>query len=99
MDETTTSSSAYIYIIGPLVTAAIAGIGFLVKYALGKRDERHREEIEERDRRRDEIEKSINELKKDNLKLQAALLGCDNPDCPAKKVMADYYKNKQSTAD
>lgn len=91
MEENT---NLYAYIIGPLVTAIIAGIGFLVKHILNKRDERHREEIEERDRRRDEIEKSINELKKDNLKLQAELLGCENPDCPAKRVMADYYRTK-----
>lgn len=92
--EETANTNLYVYILGPIVTAVIAGIGFLIKHFLNKRDEKHREEIEERDRRRDEIEQSIKELKRDNLKLQAELLGCENPDCPAKRVMADYYRNK-----
>lgn len=100
------TESAYIYVIGPAVTAVIAGIGWLVKYILDKRDKKHTEEIEERNRRREEIEKSISEvkaevkvIKRDLNKTQAIILACDKPDCPSKILLADYLNKKSEKED
>lgn len=88
------SDSILTYIIAPLVTAAIGGIGFIVRYYIKKRDEKHEEEMKERNQQRDDIKKKIAELKIENLQWKSALLGCDNPECPAKKIVAEYYKKK-----
>lgn len=91
------TDNAYTYIIAPAVTALIGGIGYLVKYMLDKRDKKHEEETEERNKRREKIETDISDLKTEVKQLgnklkrtQAIILSCDKPDCPSKKLLADY---------
>lgn len=74
-----------------IIAAVSSGLGFLVKYILNSWDKKHQEEIEERNRKRDAIEKEIADLKgevKDTKKkfkrLQIIVMSCDKPDCPSK---------------
>ncbi|MEE3483261.1 MAG: hypothetical protein VZQ98_02925 [Bacteroidales bacterium] len=87
--------STYLYIIGPLVTAVIGGVGYLVKYLLSKRDKRHEEEIEERNKRRDEIEsrltKAEHKQEETDKKLSSmivAIAECEKADCPTRAKLA-----------
>ena len=81
----------YVYIIAPIVTAIIAGVGYLVKYILNKRDKKHEEEIEERNRRRDEIESRLTKAEKRQEQTErklssmiVAVAGCEKSDCPTR---------------
>lgn len=89
------TENAYLYIIGPLVTAVIAGIGYLVKYILNKRDKKHEEEIDERNRRRDEIESRLTkaeqkqaETDKKLSSMIVAIAECEHQDCPTRAKLA-----------
>lgn len=89
--------NAYIYIIAPLVTAVIGGIGYLVKYFLNKRDKKHEEEIKERNRRRDEIEQRLTKTEEKQEATEKKLnnvigivVGCDNPECPTRGKLAKF---------
>lgn len=91
--------STYLYIIGPLVTAVIGGVGYLVKYLLNKRDKRHEEEIEERNKRRDEIEQRLTKAEKRQEQTERKLnsvigivIGCDHSDCPTRGKLAEFMK-------
>ncbi len=95
------SDNFYLYIIGPTMTAVIAGVGWLVKYLFDKRDKKQLEETEERNKRREKIETDIADLKMEVRHLdrklkrtQAIILSCDKPDCPSKKMLADYLNNE-----
>lgn len=81
-------------LIAPVMLALVSAFVGYVKYMFSKRDKKEAEEMAERDRRRDEIERAINELKIENKKLQAILLGCEHEDCPAKRLLAEYYEAK-----
>lgn len=85
------NETAITYIIAPIVTAVIAGVGYLVKYILNKRDKKHEEEIEERNKRRDEIESRLTKAEKrqelTERKLSSmivAVAGCEHSDCPTR---------------
>lgn len=96
------TENAYLYIIGPLVTAIIAGIGWLVKYILAKRDKRHEEEIEERNRRRDEIESRLTKAEQKQAEAEqkqaetdnklssviVAIAECEHQNCPTRAKLA-----------
>lgn len=89
-------------IVTTIVTAAIGGIGFLVKYVLNKRDENQKRVFEERDKDKAEIKENIATLQKDvkNLKrhvhnVSAMVLKCDNPNCPTKEKLAEYWEKEE----
>ncbi|MBR4814114.1 MAG: hypothetical protein IKZ67_01470 [Paludibacteraceae bacterium] len=98
------TDNAYIYVIGPVVAAVIGGIGYLVKHILSRRDKRHEEEIEERNRRRDEIEQRLTKAEQRQEKAEqrqelterklnnviAIAVGCDNPDCPTRGKLSKF---------
>lgn len=86
------NESTYIYIIAPLVTAVIGGIGYIVKYILNKRDKKHQEEIEERNKRRDEIERRLTKTENKLNFVIGLVIGCDHPDCHARGKLAEYMK-------
>lgn len=89
------TDNAYIYVIGPAVTAVVGGLTYLVKHILKRRDEKHAEEIAERNRRRDEIEQRLVKTEKrqelTERKLNNVLglaVGCNNPNCPTRGKLA-----------
>ena len=84
--------NTYIYIIAPLVTALIGGIGYIVKYILNKRDKRHQEEIEERNKRRAEIEQRLTKTERKLNFVIGIVIGCDHPDCNARGKLAEFMK-------
>lgn len=86
------ADNTYIYIIAPLLTAAIGGIGYIVKYILNKRDKKHQAEIEERNKRRDEIEKRLTKAEKKLNYVIGIVIGCDHPDCHAREKLAEFMK-------
>ena len=95
------SDSIITYILAPAVTAIVGGIGYLVKYILEKRDNKHEEEIAERNEKRAEIlatqekhETEINGIKRDLAKMQSIILACDKKDCPSKLLLANYLNKK-----
>ena len=97
------TDNSYVYIISPIVLAVISGIGFLVKYVLSKRDEAHKEEMEERNRQRDEIkerqdaqEEKINSIERDLVKAQSLMMSCDHTDCKVKGMWVNYLDEKFS---
>lgn len=83
-------------IILAIVTAVVSGIGYLTKYILGKRDEAQKRVFEQRDKDKAQIKADITELKKDVRNISAIVLKCDNPDCQAKKMLAEYWEKKEA---
>lgn len=81
-------------IILAIVTAVVSGIGYLTKYILKKRDEAQKRVFEQRDKDKAQIKADITELKKDVKNISAIVLKCDNPDCQAKKMLAEYWEKK-----
>lgn len=81
-------------IILAIVTAVVSGIGYLTKYILNKRDEAQKRVFEQRDKDKAQIKADITELKKDVRNISAIVLKCDNPDCQAKKMLAEYWEKK-----
>lgn len=81
-------------IILAIVTAVVSGIGYLTKYILNKRDEAQKRVFEQRDKDKAQIKADITELKKDVRNISAFVLKCDNPDCQAKKMLAEYWEKK-----
>lgn len=95
------SDNAYIYIISPVVLAIIGGVGFLVKYMLAKQDKKHEEEIQERNKRREEIEQRITKTEKRVERAEkrftdaiSIVIGCDNPNCPTRPKLAEWLKSE-----
>ena len=88
-----------------IVAAVIGGVRYLVKYILNKRDEAQKKVFEERDKERAEIKERINKVEKKADKTEKQLhnvigmiIKCDDPDCPTKKVLANYW-NKENAED
>lgn len=81
-------------IILAIITAVASGIGYLTKYILNKRDEAQKRVFEQRDKDKAQIKADITELKKDVKNISAIVLKCDNPDCQAKKMLAEYWEKK-----
>ena len=98
------------YIIAPIVTAVIAGIGYLVKYILNKRDKKHEEEIEERNKRRDEIESRLTKAEQKQAKAEqkqaetdkklslviVAIAECEHKDCPTRAKLGTIMNINQT---
>lgn len=89
-------------IVTTIVTAIIGGIGYLTKYILNKRDEAQKRVFEERDKDKEEIKGDIDNLKSDVKSLKrhvhnvsAIILKCDNPDCPTKAKLAEYWEKEE----
>lgn len=72
-----------IYILAPLLTTGLGGLGWYIKKTLSKRDER-----------RDRIECRISELENDIMQLVTMLYSCEHKDCKVKPQFIDYMKNK-----
>lgn len=83
-------------IILAIITAIVSGIGYLTKYILNKRDEAQKRVFEQRDKDKAQIKADITELKKDVRNISAIVLKCDNPDCQAKKMLAEYWEHKEA---
>lgn len=81
-------------IILAIIGAVVSGIGYLTKYILNKRDEAQKRVFEQRDKDKAQIKADITELKKDVRNISAIVLKCDNPDCQAKKMLAEYWEKK-----
>lgn len=85
-----------------IVPSVIAGIGFLVKYILNKRDEAQKKVFEERDKDKAEMKEDITNLKKDvkelkrhNHNITAMVLKCKHPDCETKEMLAQYWEKEE----
>lgn len=83
-------------IILAIITAVVSGIGYLTKHILNKRDEAQKRVFEQRDKDKAQIKADITELKKDVRNISAIVLKCDNPDCQAKKMLAEYWEKKEA---
>jgi len=79
-----------------IIGAVVSGIGYLTKYILNKRDEAQKRVFEQRDKDKAQIKADIAELKKDVRNISAIVLKCDNPDCQAKKMLAEYWEKKEA---
>lgn len=87
--------------ISAIATAVISGLAYLAKYILDNRDKKQKEVFEARDKDKAEMKEDIRNLKSDVKdlntqvhKVTAIVLSCDNPDCPTKKKLAEYWKEK-----
>lgn len=85
-----------------IIAALSAGIGYLGKWFLNKRDEAQKRVFEQRDKDKAEIRENIETLKgevadvkKDVRDISAIILECDNPSCTAKKKLAEHWRNKE----
>lgn len=77
-------------IIAPIVTALIAGVGFLVKHWLNQAEKKRQAEIAERNERRDKIEQKQDEMEQDLNTLLAMLSSCDKQDCKVRPLVVNY---------
>ena len=86
MEDTTVT-----YVVAPIVTAIIAGIGWLVKRYFAGRDADKAE-------MKQDIENLKADVKKTNKKLNditSIVIGCEHPDCPSRKLLSDYMKKEE----
>lgn len=81
-------------VIVPIVTAVIGGIGWLVKRYFDKKEEEQKRIFEQRDKDKAEMKNDIKQLRQDVDYVIGAVVGCDHADCPTKKAVADYLKNR-----
>lgn len=81
-------------VIVPIITAVIGGIGWLVKRYFDKKEEEQKRIFEQRDKDKAEMKDDIKQVRADVDFLLGAVIGCDRPDCPTKKVVAEYIKNR-----
>lgn len=81
-----------IYVVSPILTAIIGGVGYLVKRYLKKQEE----QIAERNKRREKIENDIEELKRDVTDVQSIIIGCEHPDCPSRSLLSAWLKNRKN---
>lgn len=79
-----------------IIGAVVSGIGYLTKHILNKRNEAQKRVFEQRDKDKAQIKADITELKKDVRNISAIVLKCDNPDCQAKKMLAEYWEKKEA---
>lgn len=94
----------YLYVISPLVAAVVGGVGYLVKHILSRRDKRHEEEIQERNKRRDEIEQRLTKAEKRQERTEKKLnsviamaVGCNNPECPTRPKLAEWLRKEEES--
>lgn len=101
MEDNTITSNLFLYVIGPIVAIFAPAVVGYVKYKLQQKEKKDDAALEERNKRRDEIENSITELKdevktmkKDLNKTMSIILKCEHPECPSKKELSDYFERK-----
>lgn len=94
MDKIEITRDIISMVIAPLVTAIIAGVSFLVRHWLKKADESRKTEIEERNKRRDEIERKQAKMEKDLNTLLAMLSSCDHQDCKVRPLVVNYLLDR-----
>lgn len=82
-------------IIGAVVSG-IAGVWKAIQWFIERRDEQQKKVFEQRDKDKAQIKADITELKKDVRNISAIVLKCDNPDCQAKKMLAEYWEKKET---
>lgn len=89
-------------VIMAVVSAVIGGVAWLVKRYFEKKDEEQKRIFAERDADKAAIKENIKELQNDvsNVKkhlrnVSAMVLKCENPECPTKKALADYWERQQ----
>ena len=96
----------YQYIISPLIMAVIGGLTYLGKRFVDKRDKKHLEEIEERNKRRSEIEDRLSKAEENVNKAEtkadkanrrmdlfvAMVMGCEHSDCPTRNKISEITK-------
>lgn len=106
MEDNTFTGNLFLYVVGPIVAIMAPAVVGYVKYKLHQREKKEDAAIEERDKRREEIESSISELKgevkemkKDLNKTMSIILKCEHPNCPSKKELSDYFDRKSNKED
>lgn len=73
------------FVLAPLLTTGLGGLGWYLKKTLSKRDER-----------RDKIESRIDELENDIIQLTTMLYSCDHKDCKVKPKFIEYLQQKSN---
>lgn len=91
----------FVYVISPVLTALIAGVGFLAKRWIANSEKKREEEMRERNETRNrlieqvrELENGQKELQQDLMATQAIILKCEHPGCPSRQLLSDYLTNK-----
>ena len=84
-----------------VLSAIAGGVAWLVKHYIAKKDEEQKRIFEERDRDKQEIKQNIKDLQSDVKEVKkhlrnvsAMVLKCENPECPTKKALADYWERQ-----
>ena len=84
-----------------IVPSVLAGIGFLGKYVLNKRDEAQKRVFEQRDKDKEDIKNRIVKLEKKATRFENQLhnvmgmiIKCEDPECPTKKILANYWEKE-----
>lgn len=88
------SETMIVSVIAPVVLSIVGGIGWFIKHQLEKVEKKHDNEIEERNKEREQIKTDIKDLKEDVRNIASIVIGCEHPNCPSRKLLAEYYKNK-----
>ena len=85
-------SDILIYVVSPMLTAIIGGVGYCVKRYLKRQDEL----IAERNERMDKIEDDLEKLKRDVADMQSIIIECEHPNCPSRTLLANWMAKRNS---
>lgn len=88
------SETMIVSVIAPVVLSIVGGIGWFIKHQLEKVEKKHDNEIEERNKEREQIKTDIKDLQEDVRNIASIVIGCEHPNCPSRRLLAEYYKNK-----
>lgn len=98
------SDNTYLYIISPIITALIGGVGYLVKKYIDSLEIKRDREIAERDKRRAEIEDRVSQTEmrlgraeKSLKRVVKVVMECKHSDCPTKDKILDIWEEDYKT--
>lgn len=87
------SETMIVSVIAPVVMAIVGGVGWFIKHQLEKVEKKHETEIEERNKEREHIKTDIKDLQEDVRNIASIVIGCEHPNCPSRKKLAEYFNN------
>lgn len=88
------SETMIVSVIAPVVLSIVGGIGWFIKHQLEKVEKKQEAQMQERNIEREAIKNDIKDLQEDVRNIASIVIGCEHPNCPSRKLLAEYYKNK-----
>lgn len=88
------SETMIVSVIAPVVLSIVGGIGWFIKHQLEKVEKKQEAQMQERNKEREQIKTDIKDLQEDVRNIASIVIGCENPNCPSRRKLADYFNNK-----